>query len=154
MVFSILFALNGVAIMLGSQLVKYLAGHMAEQRIFAIGLMSAFVASAVILVMTLSYGSLIGLVIALFWFGFSIGLIGPVSFSLAMESQGHIAGSASAVLGVLPFLLGSFTSPLVGLAGEYSAQPFGIVIFIVSLLSLICYKGLNSASTSKVINNQ
>lgn len=154
MVFSILFALNGVAIMLGSQLVKYLAGHMAERRIFAIGLMSAFVASAVILVMTLSYGSLFGLVIALFWFGFSIGLIGPVSFSLAMESQGHIAGSASAVLGVLPFLLGSFTSPLVGLSGEYSAQPFGIVIFIVSLLSLICYKGLNSVSTSKVINNQ
>lgn len=152
-VFSILFALNGVAIMLGSQLVKYLAGHIHERRIFVIGLLSAFVASIVILLMTLSSGSLIGLVIALFLFAFSIGLIGPVSFSLAMESQGHIAGSASAVLGVLPFFLGSLTSPLVGLAGEYSAKPFGIVIFTVSLLSLISYKVLNTASTSKMLNN-
>jgi len=151
MEFSILFALNGVAIMLGSQLVKYLAGHIHERRI---GLISAFVASVVILIMTLSYGSLIGLVIALFLFAFSIGVMGPVSFSLAMESQGHIAGSASAVLGVLPFLLGSLTSPLVGLAGEYAAQPFGIVIFIVSLLSVIFYKVLNTTSTRKVINNR
>lgn len=152
-VFSILFALNGVAIMLGSQLVKYLAGHIDERRIFVIGLLSAFVASIVILLITVSSGSLIGLVIALFLFAFAIGVIGPVSFSLAMESQGHIAGSASAVLGVLPFFLGSLTSPLVGLAGEYSAKPFGIVIFTVSLLSLIGYKVLNTTSTRKMINN-
>ncbi len=81
---------------------------------------------------------------------FSIGVMGPVSFSLAMESQGHIAGSASAVLGVLPFFLGSFTSPLVGISGEYSAKPFEIVIFTVSLLSMVFYMNLHKKSLKSI----
>ncbi|MDQ0970208.1 hypothetical protein QFZ31_000086 [Neobacillus niacini] len=46
------------------------------------------------------------------------------------------AGSASALLGILPFLLGSITSPLVGMAGEYSAIPLGVIIFATSLLAV------------------
>ncbi|WP_342423409.1 multidrug effflux MFS transporter [Paenibacillus sp. FSL E2-0178] len=148
--FSVLFALNGVAIMLGSQLVKVLAGHMNDQRIFVIGLTSALITSAIILAVAWSHGVLFAMVASLFLFAFSIGVMGPVSFSLAMESQGHIAGSASAVLGVLPFFLGSFTSPLVGIAGEYSAKPFGIVIFTASLLSVVFYMILQKKSLKSI----
>ena len=56
-------------------------------------------------------------------------MIATSSFSLAMESQGHIAGSASALLGLLPFLLGAITAPLVGVAGEETAIPMGVIIF-------------------------
>ncbi|MDR4947881.1 hypothetical protein [Neobacillus cucumis] len=58
------------------------------------------------------------------------GITGPTSFTLAMESQGHIAGSAAALLGVMPTLFGAVTAPLVGLAGEYSAIPFGVIILL------------------------
>lgn len=153
-VFSVLFAMNGIGIILGSQLVKQLAGRMTERGVFLIGLSLAFISSATVLIVVFSHGPLFALVISIFLFAATIGIIGPVSFTLAMESQGHIAGSASAVLGTLPFVLGSVTSPLVGIAGENSAVPFGVIIFITSLLSIISYvilvKKSNTVTSSKL----
>ncbi|MDD9268532.1 multidrug effflux MFS transporter [Paenibacillus sp. GCM10023248] len=137
--FSVLFALNGLGIILGSQFVKRLAGRMNEHLIFRIGLQLAFITTAAILVVILSHGSFFLLFISIFLFAASIGIIGPISFTLAMESQGHIAGSAAAVLGTLQFALGAVTSPLVGIAGENSALPFGVTIFTTSILAVISY---------------
>ncbi|MDK8642145.1 multidrug effflux MFS transporter [Niallia taxi] len=137
--FSVLFALNGLGIILGSQFVKILAGRMEERSIFKIGLLLAFITTASILIIVLVQGAFFALFLAIFLFAAAIGIIGPVSFTLAMESQGHIAGSAAAVLGSLQFALGAVTSPLVGLAGENSAVPFGITIFMTSILAIISY---------------
>jgi len=137
--FSVLFALNGLGIILGSQFVKRLAGRMKEHRIFRLGLQLAFVTTAAVLMVVVFHLPFFALFISIFLFAVSIGIIGPVSFTLAMESQGHIAGSAAAVLGALQFALGAVTSPLVGLAGENSALPFGITIFITSILAVISY---------------
>ncbi|SDE48640.1 Major Facilitator Superfamily protein [Paenibacillus sp. UNCCL117] len=99
--FSVLFALNGLGIILGSQLVKRLAGRIDERRIFRIGLLLAFITTAAVLIVVLTHGPFVALFIAIFLFAAAIGMIGPVSFTLAMESQDHIAGSAAAVLGTL-----------------------------------------------------
>ncbi|MCP3809902.1 multidrug effflux MFS transporter [Paenibacillus sp. Lou8.1] len=151
--FSILFALNGLAIILGSQFVKLLAGRVTESRLFLIGLILSFISSAAVLFIVLVHGALSAMFISIFLFALSIGIIGPISFTLAMESQGHIAGSASAVLGTLQFALGAVTSPLVGIAGENSDIPFGIIIFSTSLLSIITYiilvKGIKKLSGGK-----
>jgi MFS transporter, DHA1 family, multidrug resistance protein len=120
-------------------LVKQLAGRITEHQIFLVGLQLAFISTGAVLIVVLSHGPLFALFISIFLFAISIGIIGPVSFSLAMESQGHIAGSASAVLGTLQFALGAVSSPLVGMAGEYSALPFGITIFSTSLLAIFSY---------------
>jgi DHA1 family bicyclomycin/chloramphenicol resistance-like MFS transporter len=141
-VFSMLFALNGISLILGAHVVRRLAGRLTETRILQMGLSLAFTASTAVLIVVLLHGPLVSLVIPLFLFVASLGLIGPVSFTLAMASQGHIAGSASALLGVLPFLLGSCSSPLVGIAGEYSAIPLGLILFISSSLALTVYVGL------------
>lgn len=137
--FSVLFALNGLGIILGSQFVKRLAGRMDERRIFRIGLLLAFVAAAVILIEVLAHGPFFALFLAIFLFAASIGIVGPISFTLAMESQGHIAGSAAAILGSLQFALGAVASPLVGLAGENAAWPFGVTIFMTSMLASVAY---------------
>lgn len=134
--FSILFALNGISLMLGAQLVKRLAGQTTPHNIFLIGLLSSFISSLAVLIVVISHGPLAALVISLFLSNASLGIVGPISFTLAIESQGHMAGSASALLGILPFLLGSITSPLVGMAGEYSAIPLGVIIFATSLLAV------------------
>ncbi|MBT2655912.1 multidrug effflux MFS transporter [Bacillus sp. ISL-18] len=155
-VFSILFALNGVSLMIGAQVVKLQAGRMTSHTIFLIGLSSSFVASLFVLIVVISHGPLAALVISLFLFNVSLGSVGPISFTLAIESQGHIAGSASALLGILPFLLGSITSPLVGIAGEYSALPLGIIIFITSFLAVffnvVLIKNGKTVPSSKEIN--
>jgi MFS transporter, DHA1 family, multidrug resistance protein len=148
-VFSMLFALNGISLILGAQIVKLLAGRIKEDSILLIGLALAFIAGTIVLIEVFMQGPLMMLVIPLFFFNAAIGITGPASFTLAMESQGHIAGSAAALLVVMPTLLGAVTAPLVGIAGEYSAVPFGVIIFTTSLLSIIAYIALaKNAKTS------
>ncbi|WP_202171362.1 multidrug effflux MFS transporter [Bacillus sp. USDA818B3_A] len=156
-VFSLLFSLNGIGLVLASQMTKFMAGRMQARTIFLIGLWCAFIASLAVLVVVLTHGPLFALVISLFLFNSSNGIIGPMSFTLAMESQGHIAGTASALLGILPFLFGSIASPLVGMAGEFSALPLGIIIFTSSLLAVlfngVLIKKDKLVATSKEISN-
>ncbi|UUZ83700.1 hypothetical protein LJK88_07750 [Paenibacillus sp. P26] len=68
------------------------------------------------------------------------------SFSLAMESQSHMAGSASALLGLLAVSARRRHFPLVGVAGEYSAVPMGVILVSTSLLALLAYFGLAQKS--------
>ncbi len=150
-VFSLLFALNGISLILGAQVVKLLAGKIKEDSILLIGLVLAFVSGTIVLIEVFVHGPLMMLVLALFFLNAAIGITGPTSFTLAMESQGHIAGSAAALLGVMPTLLGAVTAPLVGIAGEYSAVPFGVIIFTTSLFSIIAYAALaRNGKTSPV----
>lgn len=83
--------------------------------------------------------SLLFLTSALFLVVSSLGMVSTAAFSLGMQSQGDAAGSASAFLRLLPFLGGGLVSPLVGLAGDMSAWPMGIVILICSSGALLFY---------------
>jgi MFS transporter, DHA1 family, multidrug resistance protein len=154
--FSILFALNGISLMLGAQLVKRLAERTTPHHIFVIGLVSSLISSIAVLIVVLAHGPLAALVISLFLSNVALGIVGPISFTLAIESQGHVAGSASALLGIMPFLLGSITSPLVGMAGENSAIPLGVIIFTTSLLAVffnvVLIKNGKPVTTSKEMN--
>jgi DHA1 family bicyclomycin/chloramphenicol resistance-like MFS transporter len=98
--------------------------------------------TTVLLIALILKAPLLAVVIPIFFLVSSLGVIATTSFSLAMETQGHIAGSASALLGLLPFVLGSLAAPLVGIAGEHTAVPMGVVIFSASFLALVSYYGL------------
>ncbi|MEH7494502.1 Bcr/CflA family multidrug efflux MFS transporter [Neobacillus niacini] len=141
-VFSLLFGVNGVALIIGSQLVGRLADYVSETTFLKIGLYMANIAGAVLLAALLLKAPLIAVAIPIFLFIGSLAVISSTSFTLAMEKQGHIAGSASALLGLLPFVLGSLTSPLVGIAGEYSAIPMGVIMFATSFIALLIYFGV------------
>lgn len=141
-VFSLLFGVNGIALIIGSQLVGRYSDVIPEKTFLKIGLILSNTAGAVLLGALLIKAPLIAIAIPIFFLVSCIGIIATTSFSLAMESQGHIAGSASALLGVLPFILGSLTAPLVGIAGEYSAIPMGVTIFSASFMAFLSYYGL------------
>lgn len=140
--FSLLFGLNGVALIIGSQLVGRYSDVISEKGFLKFGLLLSNLAGLLLLTALLLKAPLIAVVIPIFFLVASIGIIATTSFTLAMESQGHIAGSASALLGLLPFILGSLTAPLVGIAGEYTAIPMGVVIFLASFLAFLSYFGL------------
>lgn len=55
-VLSLLFSLNGIGLVLASQLTKLLAGRMQPRTIFLIGLCSAFFSSIAVLIVVLSHG--------------------------------------------------------------------------------------------------
>nr|WP_082220208.1 Bcr/CflA family multidrug efflux MFS transporter [Domibacillus robiginosus] len=140
--FSLLFGMNGIGIMIGTQVVGRFSDTISEAAFLRFGLWMSAVASTLLVIMVLLHGPLYSIVIPIFFFVSSIGIIGTSAFSLAMETQGHIAGSASALLGLLPFALGSLTAPLVGIAGENTAVPMGLTIFGASMLAMIAYFGL------------
>lgn len=137
-VFSILFGVNGLGIMFATHMVGRYAGVIPENTFLRTGIYIASVSALILLIMTIIEGPLFSIVIPMFLFVSSIGLIGTTSFALAMETQGERAGSASALLGLLPFILGSMAAPLVGIAGE-TAVPMGISMFVASLIALGSY---------------
>ncbi|WP_176167333.1 hypothetical protein [Mesobacillus jeotgali] len=131
-------------------MVGRLADIIPEKTFLKFGLYLSTAAGIFLLEALLLKAPLLAVAIPIFFLVCSIGIISTTSFALAIESQGHIAGSASALLGLLPFVLGSLTSPLVGIAGEYSAIPMGVVILSASLLALLSYFVLVQRATIHV----
>ncbi|WP_226529588.1 Bcr/CflA family efflux MFS transporter [Metabacillus niabensis] len=136
--FSILFGINGLAIISGSFIIGRLGGIYHERSLLRVAVITAVSATTVLLIMTILKGPLATLVIPIFIYMTSMGMILTSSFTLAMEKQGHRAGSASALLGLLPLLLGSFVSPLVGI-NETTAVPMGATLFLTSLIGLVSF---------------
>ena len=151
--FSLLFGVNGLALIIGSQSVGRLTDIISERTFLKIGIAVANVAGLWLLIALLLKAPLIGIAIPIFFFIFSISMIGTTSFALAIESQGHVAGSASALLGLLPFVLGSLSSPLVGVAGAYTGVPMAVVIFCSSLLAFLSYFFLVRKPRGKAIGS-
>ncbi len=147
-VFSILFGINGLAIITGSFLIGRFSAIIHERSLLRMAVILAVAATSVLLIMTIIQGPLASLVIPIFIYMTTMGMILTSSFTLAMEKQGHRAGSASALLGLLPLLIGSFVSPLVGI-DESTAVPMGATLFITSLIGAIAFFTLTKPSKQK-----
>ncbi|MCA1010161.1 Bcr/CflA family efflux MFS transporter [Halobacillus halophilus] len=142
-VFSVLFGINGLAIITGSFLIGRLGGIIHERSLLRAAVITAVSATSFLLIMTIIEGPLASLVIPIFIYMTAMGMVLTSTFTLAMEHQGHRAGSASAVLGMLPLLFGSMVSPLVGL-DESTAVPMGATLFITASIGSIAFFTLTS----------
>jgi DHA1 family bicyclomycin/chloramphenicol resistance-like MFS transporter len=140
-VFSVLFGINGIAIILGSYLIGRLSGIVHERKMLQIAVTIALTATSLLLIMTIIKGPLASLVILIFIYMTTMGMTITSTFTLGMEKQSHRAGSASAVLGMLPMLLGAIFSPLAGV-NEDSAVPMGLTLFGTALIGFIAFFGL------------
>ncbi|GGB61184.1 Bcr/CflA family efflux MFS transporter [Virgibacillus dakarensis] len=137
--FSIVFAVNGVGIIIAAQLTGRLAHKIEEAHLLHVGVSISCIGSCLLLAVVLFSFPLWVLLPALFLVVASVGIVNTTSFSLGMQRQGKVAGSASAFLGILPFGGGGIVSPLVGIGGDHTAVPMGIVIFICSVTAFIIY---------------
>ncbi|PAQ14651.1 MFS transporter [Bacillaceae bacterium SAOS 7] len=137
--FSILFAINGGGIILTAQVAGRLSSTISEVKLLFSGVLMAFIGGVLLIVVVLAKLPLIAMVIALFLIVSSVGVVSTTAFSLSMQSQGKAAGSASALLGLLPSIGGALVSPLVGMAGDENALPMGIIILSCNLIALFAY---------------
>nr|WP_092074459.1 Bcr/CflA family multidrug efflux MFS transporter [Dendrosporobacter quercicolus]NSL49665.1 Bcr/CflA family multidrug efflux MFS transporter [Dendrosporobacter quercicolus DSM 1736]SDM96121.1 MFS transporter, DHA1 family, bicyclomycin/chloramphenicol resistance protein [Dendrosporobacter quercicolus] len=144
--FSLLFAINSIGIIIASQMTGRLAGRIREGKLLISGLTLAFFSSLVLLVTTLLGGGLYTLLIPLFFTVASVGIIGTSSFSLAMQDQARAAGSASALIGLLSFVLGGVMAPFVGIAGSHTALPMAVTIAVAETAAVFCYWSLVAKS--------
>ncbi|EIT86737.1 drug resistance transporter [Fictibacillus macauensis ZFHKF-1] len=150
--FSLLFALNGLGIILGSAIAGKLAGTVKEESILKGGLLLAVVGSLLMLVVTWPTHHLIGLLIALFLTVSSVGVVSTASFTLAMEKQQRSAGAAAALLGLLPFILGGVLAPLVGLGHDLAAT-MSLVIALCEGIGFLLFITLTRQSVTLTRGN-
>ena len=148
-VFSVLFGINGIAIILGNLIVGRASGWIRERTLLRTGILCAFAATAVILATALTTGPLPMLVAALWIYMCSMGLVTTSAFTLAMRNQSHRAGAASGVMGTFPLAIGSLAAPLVGL-DDSSAAPMGLIMFTTASLGTLAFFLLSRRDRSEV----
>lgn len=136
--YSLIFAMNGLGIIIASQITGRLAVKLNVERMFCFGLGLAFAGGLALLLSSLLGGGLAAIAISLFFVVSSVGIVSTTSTSLALQNAGKAAGSASALIGLLQFVLGAAASPLAGLGGSGTAVPMAVTIFGAELLAVIC----------------
>ena len=127
--FGLFFGTNAAGIIAASQVNRWLASRTDPRRIVGTVLPIATAAGLGMLLSAYTgFGGFAGILVPLFCFITCYGFIMPNTTALAMAPDGAIAGSASALLGTLQFVVGSTASALVGALGSGTAVPFAAVI--------------------------
>lgn len=126
--FSLLFGVNALGLAAATQVSGLLVLLLGARRILRIGLVSAAIGGVVLVLAAASDAGLWPVAAGFFVVVASYGAIVPNATALALADHAHHAGSASAVLGALQFLVASLVAPLVGLGGSGSAVPAALVI--------------------------
>ncbi|MFW3171096.1 multidrug effflux MFS transporter [Geodermatophilus sp. CPCC 206100] len=135
--FALAFGANGIGIVLAGQLSRALVGRVSPRLLLRAGLAGQAVGGAVLVVAALA-GWPLGVVLpALFLVTTSTGLLVPNATALAMADAGHVAGTASALLGVVQFGLGALVAPLAGLGPSGALLPMALVMLGSTTLGLL-----------------
>jgi MFS transporter, DHA1 family, multidrug resistance protein len=133
-VFGVIFGVNALGIVLASQLNGLLVGRFSPRTLLSAALVVNLVGAAGVLAAVLApVHGIFWLLPPLFLVVSSIGAITPNTAALALGSHPEVAGSASALLGLLQFVFGAAAAPLVGLGGARTAVPMAVVIAAVSV---------------------
>jgi len=131
-----IFALNALGIVACAQLNGLLVGRVEPRTLLRAGIVAEAVAGVALLAVVVAGGiGLAGILPCLFVSVSSIGLVFPNASALALTPYPDVAGSASALLGVLNFVVGAAVAPIVGVAGTDTALPMGIVIAACGVLT-------------------
>ncbi|WP_103350219.1 multidrug effflux MFS transporter [Amycolatopsis sp. CA-128772] len=137
--YSVVFGLNGVGIVLAGQLNGRLVGRIRERALLRSGLLLGVAGGVFVLASVVLRAPLAVLLVSLFVLVSSIGLVMPNASSLALASHARSAGAASALLGVLQFVVGAAATPLVGLGGPGTAVPMAATMAGFAVLALVAY---------------
>ena len=154
-VFGLLFGLNAVGLVTASQVGGHLVSRVGPQRLLTIGVASITLAGVVLMASVLTHAGLAPVEICFFWLISSFGLVAPNATALALAPYPHVAGSASALMGLTQFFLGAAVAPLVGLAGNRSALPTATVIlalvFTAVLVLAVSARGIARPAPAPVV---
>lgn len=133
--YSMAFAINATGIVACTAISARLAARIEPWRLARVGMITNLTASVVVLVLAVSGLPSILIAVPLFFAIAPLGLVYGNNTALALDAARHNAGLASAVLGTSQFALAGLVSPLVGLAGEHTAVPLGIVMVTAAVIA-------------------
>jgi DHA1 family bicyclomycin/chloramphenicol resistance-like MFS transporter len=135
--YSVLFAMNGLGLIAGSQVNARLVGRFGPGRLLRAGLLSIATSAGALLAVVVAGGlGVWAVLVPMFVIVSSLSFVLPNSTALALADHAEVAGTASALLGVCQFLIGAAVAPLVGAGGTKSAVPMAAVMTAVALAAL------------------
>jgi DHA1 family bicyclomycin/chloramphenicol resistance-like MFS transporter len=136
--FSLVFAVNALGLVAGSQVNARLLGRFGPARLLRFALTAAASCSLVLLAVVSAGGTgVIGVLVPLFATVSSLSFVMPNATALALAEHREVAGSASAILGVTQFLIGGLVAPLVGLAGTGTAVPMAAAMAACGIAAVL-----------------
>ena len=139
--FGLYFGTNALGIIAASQVNRWLASRVDTRRIVAAVLTAALIAGIVLVVNAgTGFGGFAGILIPLFCFIACHGFVMPSTTALAMAPYGAVAGSASALLGTVQFVLGATAGALVGALGNGTALPLASVVAGCGGLAFLAFR--------------
>ena len=144
-VYSMIFAVIGAGLLLAGILPARLAGRVPDIIMLKYAVLVPFVGSALLLLGFYFFAPLVVILVLLFLTVVPLSVMGAASFSLALSRQGKNAGSASALIGCFSMLLGACMMPVVGIAGDHTAIPMGIVMLVGYGLGVLVFYGMISS---------
>ncbi|MDK4213697.1 multidrug effflux MFS transporter [Staphylococcus warneri] len=135
--FSVILAVNGIGLILVSQIVALLVEKLSRYTLL-IYLTLIQIIGVLLIILTLTMHWPIWMLIIAFFLNISpVTSIGPLGFALAMEERTGGSGNASSLLGLFQFILGGVISPLVGLKGQFDATPYLVIISVTAILLVL-----------------
>jgi DHA1 family bicyclomycin/chloramphenicol resistance-like MFS transporter len=145
--YSLLFALNSIGLVLGSQLNdRLLVRHRLESVLTRANVIAVVISALLMLCTVTLIGGVTAVATLLFGLVASRAFIRPNAMAAALEYQADRAGTASALMGSLQFGLGTLGGALVGLLHDGTARPLALVLLLFSLLGLTFQLALSRES--------
>jgi DHA1 family bicyclomycin/chloramphenicol resistance-like MFS transporter len=137
--FSYVFGVNALGIMAMSEVGARLARRWPAERLLGAGLAMNLIGSVGVLLSALTGAGLVPLLISLWVMVSPVGMVFPSATTIALADYPHQAGRASSLLGLGQYIAGALVAPLVGLGGEGTAVPLGLVVVGASLLAVLVF---------------
>jgi DHA1 family bicyclomycin/chloramphenicol resistance-like MFS transporter len=142
--FGLFFGANAFGLIAASQVNGRLAHRIDPRRIVRVVLPVSAMAGLTLLGTTLTgIGGFPALLVPLFVFVSSLGFVLPNTTVLAMAPHGSVAGSASALMGTVQFLLGAVAGGLIGVLANGTAVPLAAVVAGCGIAAVLTYNLVN-----------
>jgi DHA1 family bicyclomycin/chloramphenicol resistance-like MFS transporter len=136
--YGLLFAFLASGLILASQLNSWLLKKFSSDRLILIALIVQNLFGVLFFLASLfSLTSFWTIIVLLFFYLSSIGLIMPNATALAMQPFEKNAGSASALLGFIQMGLGSVATIFIGLLNIKDVLPMAVCMLVCSIIGLL-----------------
>jgi len=139
-----LFGLNALGLMAANQINVHLLKRRSPEQVASLAVMvsvsaGVLLVAAALLPSSLGWLALAALLVPLFFCVATNGLINPNATALGMASFGDRAGTASALIGCMTFMIAGIASAVVSSFPARSALPMALTILAVELLAVFSF---------------
>ena len=149
--YSVLFGVNGIGLIAASQVNARLVGRFEPVWLLRRALLTiAGAALALLALVSVDGLGAWSVMVPLFVIVSSVAFVLPNAAALALADHPHVAGAASALLGVIQFLTGAVVAPLVGVAGTDTAVPMALVMSVLGVSAVATLRVLVPPSRMEV----